>query len=39
MKLIPLSEIALAVDATVPTGFTDEIRKTIQNSLVSSPPP
>ena len=36
MRLIPLSEIALAVDATVPTGFTDEIRKTIQMAVLST---
>ena len=36
MRLIPLSEIALAVDAAVPTGFTDEIRKTIQMAVLST---
>ena len=36
MRLIPLSEIALAVDATVSTGFTDEIRKTIQMAVLST---
>ena len=36
MRLIPLSEIASAVDAVLPTSFTDEIRKTIQMAVLST---
>ena len=36
MRLIPLSEIASAVDAILPTNFTDEIRKTIQMAVLST---
>ena len=36
MRLIPLSEIASAVDARLPTNFTDEIRKTIQMAVLST---
>ena len=36
MRLIPLSEIASAVDAVLPTNFTDEIRKTIQMAVLST---
>ena len=34
MRLIPLSEIASAVDTVLPTNFTDEIRKTIQMAVL-----
>ena len=36
MRLIPLSEIASAVDTVLPTNFTDEIRKTIQMAVLST---
>ena len=36
MSLIPLSEIASAVNAVLPTSFTDEIRKTIQMAVLST---
>ena len=36
MSLIPLSEIASAVNAILPTSFTDEIRKTIQMAVLST---
>ena len=36
MRLIPLREIASAVDTVLPTNFTDEIRKTIQMTVLST---
>ena len=36
MRLIPLSEIASAVNAILPASSTDEIRKTIQMAVLST---
>ena len=36
MRLIPLSEIASAVDAILPTSFTDEMRKSVQIAVLST---
>ena len=36
MSLIPLSEIASAVNAILPTSFTDEMRKGVQIAVLST---
>ena len=36
MSLIPLSEIASAVNAILPTSFTDEMRKSVQIAVLST---
>ena len=36
MNLIPLSEIASAVNAILPASFTDEMRKSVQIAVLST---
>ena len=36
MSLIPLREIASAVNAILPTSFTDEMRKSVQIAVLST---
>ena len=36
MSLIPLSEIASAVNAILPASFTDEMRKSVQVAVLST---
>ena len=36
MSLIPLSEIASAVNAILPASFTDEMRKSVQIAVLST---
>ena len=36
MSLIPLSKIASAVNAILPTSFTDEMRKSVQIAVLST---
>ena len=36
MRLIPLDEIASAVDAILPASFTDEMRKSVQIAVLST---
>ena len=36
MSLIPLSEIASAVNAILPTSFTNEMRKSVQIAVLST---
>ena len=36
MRLIPLDEIASAVNAILPASFTDEMRKSVQVAVLST---
>ena len=36
MRLIPLDEIASAVNAKLPASFTDEMRKSVQVAVLST---
>ena len=36
MRLIPLDEIASAVNAILPASFTDEMRKSVQIAVLST---